>query len=129
MIIIIRRGVQSSTWKTKIPPKSQIPIKMTKLKSWQNFQSHLKSNFLSLSCLIYALKSFLLLLISIYFYQSTNRSYICSHLFIHSYKGGLTRGLLVKQPLWEYINKLKNTSKITFKKITCKIYAKTWSSG
>ena len=46
-------------------------------------------------------------LIGIYRYHSTNKS-INSHLFMHSLKGGLCIDLMIKLPLRESINKLKN---------------------
>ena len=43
---IICRGVQSLTWKTQSQLRSQFPPEMTLLKSQQNSQTCLKSNFL-----------------------------------------------------------------------------------
>ena len=79
--------------------KSQLPPERTLLKSQQNFPSHLK--FPVHSHLEYMLQRVIkmsgvkltvgrLLLIGIYWYQSTNRRFIHSHLFIHSHKGGVT---------------------------------------
>ena len=49
-----------------------------------------------------------LLLIGIYWYHSTNRRFIHPHLFIHSHKGGVIVGQMVKPPLSECIKKLEN---------------------
>ena len=77
--------------------KSQFYPEMTLLKPQQNFQSHLK-------CPVHSHLKYMLwkvikmtgvkltvgqpLLIGIYWYQSTNRRFIHSHLLIHSHKGG-----------------------------------------
>ena len=74
--------------------KSQFPPEMTLLKSQQNFQSHLK--FAVHSHLEYMLQKVIKitgvkltvgrhLLIGIYWYQSTNRRFIHSHLFTIGY--------------------------------------------
>ena len=44
--------------------------------------------------------------IGTFWYQSTQKVYF--HLFIHSHKHGLTKGLMIKPLLWECINKLEN---------------------
>ena len=68
-----------------------------------------------------------LLLIGIDWYPSTNRRFIHSYLFIHSHKGGLTIGLLVKPPLMKMYKQIRKLNlKLHLKKITSKLYAKQW---
>ena len=114
---IVCRGVQSPTWKNTVPPKESIPPEMTSLKSQQNFQTCLKSNFLftpisniyfkKFSRWLESLSIGRLSLIGTYWYQSINR-FINSHLFMHFHKGGLSIDPMIKSPLWEYINKSEN---------------------
>ena len=98
--------------------KKKDKIAGTSFKFPQNFQTRLKSNFLFTPISIIYFKMFFkttgvklaigrLSLISIYWFQSTNR-FINSHLFMHSHKGGLNMDLMIKPPLWECINKLEN---------------------
>ena len=103
----------------KVPPKKKKShLKLHQLSPRKTFTPTKNYISFTLPCLIYAIKVFKmtraklvigrLLLISICWYQSTNRRYICSHLFIYSYKGGFTISLLVKPPLWECISELGN---------------------
>ena len=48
-----------------------------------------------------------LLLIGIYRYQSTNRSFIYSHLFKYSHKGGLSIGHMIKPPLMKMYKQIR----------------------
>ena len=105
MTPIVRRGG------TKSHLKSQFPTEMTLLQSQQNFQSHLKSNFLftPISNIYFTGVKVTICrvsLIGIYWYQSTNK-FTNSHLFMHSHKGGLNIDL-IKPPLRKCINKLEN---------------------
>ena len=121
----MQRGTKSHL-KIQSHLMSQFPPEMASLNSQQNFQSCLKSNFLftpkSNICFLKHIfdvgvnKVFKMtgvkltigrfLLKGIYWYQSTNRRFIHSHLFIHSHKGDLAIGLMVKSPLWECIDSL-----------------------
>ena len=70
-----------------------------------------------------------LLLIDIYWYQSTNR-FINSHLFIHSHKGGLTKDFYDQTTLMRMYKQIwKLHLKQDLKKITSKIYLKNWNSN
>ena len=63
-----------------------------------------------------------ILLIDIYWYQSTNRRFIHSHLFLHSHNGGLTVGLLVKPPLMKMYKQIRKLNlKLHLKRIVSKI--------
>ena len=116
---IVHRGVQSPTWKNTVPPKVPIPI-------WNDITYYIpaklsdspKIKFPVHSHLEYIIQRFSrwleskltmcrVSLIGTYWYQSTNR-FINSYLFMHSHKGGLSIDLMIKPPLWEYINKLEN---------------------
>ena len=119
--------------------KSQFPPEMALLKSQQNFQSCLKSNFLFTPILNICFKKFSRWLDSsqkqadfyfyFYWYQSTNRRFMHSHLFIHSQKSGLTIGLMVKPTLMKMYKKIRKLNlKLRLTKITSKIYAKSWKS-
>ena len=133
---IICREVQSPE-KTQSYLQSQFPPEITLLpviKSQENIQTHLKSNFMFTPNLKYMLQKVLkmtgvkltigrLSLIGIYWYQSTNR-FIISHLFMYSHKGGLTIDLMI---IYKQIWKLH--LKLHLKTITSKIYAKSWNSN
>ena len=124
--------------------KSQSPPEMTLLKSQQNLQFRIKSNyqFISISNICFRkfsrwleLRVGRLLLIGICWYQWTNRRFVHSHLFIHSHKGGLTIDLIFKPPLvriYEQIRQLnlKLHLRLHLKpKITSKIYSKSSNSN
>ena len=110
-------GYKVPSEKTLSHLKGQFPPKTTLLKSQQNFQTRLRSNFLFTSILNIHLKSFQdywsqvnsrqTFTDRIYWHQSTN-SFIDSHLFMYSQKGGLTIDLMIKPPLYECINKLQD---------------------
>ena len=129
---IVCQGVQCHTWKKHIPTKSQFSHKMTLLKSQQKSQSHLKSNFLFTPISNICLEKFSSwleltisrhLVIDIYWYQSTNRRFIYSHLFIHSLKGiytfSQTTLMRMYQQIWE----------LNLKNITSKMYAESCNSN
>ena len=102
--------------------KSQFHPEMTLLKPQQNFQSRLK-------CPVHSHLEYMLwkvikitgvkltvarrLLIGIYWYQSTNRRFLHSHLFIHSLKGGLTIGYYQTRvnTFLEFISNITDTSR------------------
>ena len=122
--------------------KSQFPHEMTLLMSQRNFHIvphkikfpvhfHLKYMLQKVSRMTEVkLRIGRLLLIGIYWYQSTNRRFIHSHLFIHSHKSGLTIGLMVKPPLMRIYKKIKQLNlKLHLTKITSKIYAKSSNSN
>ena len=105
-----QKGTKSHLKKTQSHITSQFPPEMILLKSQQNFQSHLKSNFRFTTISNICFKTYSrwltgvkltigrLLLIGIYWYWSTNRRFIHSHLFMYLHKGCLTIGLMVKPP-------------------------------
>ena len=71
-----------------------------------------------------------LLLIVIYWYQSTYRRFIHSHLLVHSQKGGLIMFLMVEPPLMRMYKQIRKLFlKLHLKKITSEIYANSWNSN
>ena len=89
---------------TKVPAKPSLP---PKIKS--PIHSHLEyklQRVFKMTGVKLTIGRFLL--ISIYLYQSTNRRFTNSHLFIYFDKGGFTIGLMVKLPLWKCMNKFEN---------------------
>ena len=134
---IVPRGVQCPTWKNigpsialiptwndityvlaklSVPPKIKFPV-----------HSHLKCMLQKVFKMTgVKLITGRLLLTGIYWYQSSNRRFINSHLFKHSYKGGLTIGLMHQ---WMYKQIRKLHLKLHLKKIISKIYAKSRNSN
>ena len=115
---IVCRGLQSLIWKNTVLPKQPIPIWNDITQVPVRLSDLPKINFPVHSHLEYILQKVFKMtgvklticrvsLIGIYWYQSGNR-FVNSHLFMHSQKGGLSIDLMIKPPLWEYINKLEN---------------------
>ena len=106
---------------TKTHLKSQFPPEMTLLKSQQNFQSCLKSNFLSIpnsnicfkrvkltigkSTIPFTDRQFLIP------FLSTSRRFTHSHWFIHFSKGGLTIKKDKKRLHLKYMLKVETVTK------------------
>ena len=114
--IIVCRGEQGPTWKKKYHQKCHFPTRneITLVQEKLSVQTKIKFLFTPISNICFKKTTGVkltigrLLLIHIYWYQSTNRKFIPSNLFIHSHKGGLNISLMIKSPLWEYIDKLEN---------------------
>ena len=136
IIFIVRRGVQSLTWKNSpiwranSHPKSHYlsPSKLSdppKVKF--PFHSHLEYilqkvfNLTGVKLTIARLS-----LVGIYLYQSTNR-FINSHLFMHSHKGGLT--ICSNHPMRMYKQTKVLQLKLHLEKVADKIYAKSWNTN
>ena len=103
IIFIVRRRVQSPTWKNTIPPREPSPTWNDITSVSAKLSAPPKIKFPVHSNLENMLENFFkmtevqltigkLLLIGIYWYQSTSTRFIHSHLFIHSHKDGFTIG-------------------------------------
>ena len=103
IIFIVRRRVQSPTWKNTIPPREPSPTWNDITSVSAKLSAPPKIKFPVHSNLENMLENFFkmtevqltigkLLLIGIYWYQSTSIRFIHSHLFIHSHKDGFTIG-------------------------------------
>ena len=119
---IVRRGVQSPTWKniTQVPAKlSDLPKIKCPVHSHLEYMLQKVFKMTGVKLTICRVS-----LIGIYWYQSTNR-FINSHLFMHSHKGGSEHRSY--DLYYDQIRKLH--LKLHLKKITSKLYAKSWNSN
>ena len=116
---MVRRGYKVTPEKNTVPPKEPIPIwnditqVPVKLSLLPKIKFPIHSHFEYMLQIVFKITRVKLaigrlLLIGIYWYHSTNRRFIHPHLFIHSHKGGVIVGQMVKPPSSECINKLEN---------------------